>query len=102
MQHIKQYARLHTYSLKNRVDKIIAKLREIKMNGGQPIVIFDEAENLEISVLKMIKALFDALKDYCSLVMIGTPQLLEKLTNKKSKRWQRTQQAAIAATIQAF
>ena len=77
--------RITEYSLKNRVDAIVNKLIGLQMQGGKPIIIFDEGENLEISVLKMLKALYDALKDHCSLVLIGTEQLLNKLLNLRKR-----------------
>lgn len=72
-------------SLKLRMDAIIKKLIEIKYQGGNPIIIFDEGENMEMSVLKMLKALYDALKDHCAIVIIGTPQLLNKLLNLRKR-----------------
>lgn len=77
--------RMQAYSIKLRVDAIVKKLIEINHAGGKPIIIFDEGENLEISVLKMLKALYDSLKDYCSIVLIGTEQLLNKLLNLKKR-----------------
>lgn len=77
--------RMAAYSLKVRVDAIVQKIKEIYSGGGKPIIIFDEGENLEIAVLKMLKGLYDALKDYCSIVIIGTEQLLNKLLNLKKR-----------------
>lgn len=77
--------RIQQYSLKVRLDAIVEKVKEINLQGGKPIIIFDEGENLEISVLKMLKGLYDALKDYCSVVIIGTEQLLTKLLNLKKR-----------------
>jgi DNA transposition AAA+ family ATPase len=75
-------ARMNGYSLKVRVDKIIDKLIEVKRSGGKPIIIIDEGENMEISLLKMFKALYDALKDYCAIVLIGTERLRNRMLNK--------------------
>ncbi|MEP7317116.1 MAG: ATP-binding protein [Panacibacter sp.] len=72
-------------SMKLRVDAIVKKLISINEMGGKPIIIFDEGENLEITVLKMLKALYDALKDHCSIVLIGTEQLLAKLLNLRRR-----------------
>lgn len=77
--------RILTRSLKVRVDAIVEKIKEINLVGGKPIIIFDEGENLEFAVLKMLKGLYDALKDYCSIVVIGTEQLLTKLLNLKKR-----------------
>ena len=54
--------------------QIIIKLREIKKNGGYPIIIIDEAENMNASMMRMLKGLYDGLIGYASLVMVGTMQ----------------------------
>ena len=38
--------------------QIIIKLREIKKNGGYPIIIIDEAENMNASMMRMLKGLY--------------------------------------------
>jgi len=77
--------RMHTYSLKNRMDKIAAKLIEQKQTGGEPILIIDEGENMEISVLKMTKGLFDIVKGHCGIVLVGTPKLLNNMLNSNGR-----------------
>jgi DNA transposition AAA+ family ATPase len=72
-------------SVKLRVDAIVKKLKDLNMQGKQPIIIFDEGENMEFAVLKMLKGLYDALKSHCSIVIIGTEQLLIKLLNSKKR-----------------
>lgn len=69
----------------SRLKKISAKLREIKLNGGKPILIIDEAENLRLPALKMLKALYDAVKEFCSIALIGTNQLSDKLDTLNEK-----------------
>jgi len=64
-----------------RLHRIAERLRDIKHNGGLPILIIDEAENLKQPAFQMIKALYDAVRDYCSIVLIGTPRLITKLEN---------------------
>jgi transcriptional regulator with XRE-family HTH domain len=73
--------RVADYSLKIRMDKIAAKLIEIKHAGGEPILIIDEGENMEISLLKMTKGLFDIIKGLCSIVLFGTPKLVTNMLN---------------------
>jgi DNA transposition AAA+ family ATPase len=72
-------------STKGKVDKITQRLIEIKYSGGQPIIIIDEGENMKLPVLHMVKALYDALKDTCSIVIIGTEELLNKLLKMRRK-----------------
>lgn len=64
--------------------KISNQLNAIGENGGKPIFILDEAENARIPVLKAVKELYDAIIDKCSIVLIGTDQLINQL-NKKAK-----------------
>lgn len=58
---------------------IIKRLRELKMMGHQPLVIIDEAENLKLPVIQMLKGLYDGVINYASVVMIGTSQLTDAL-----------------------
>ncbi len=73
--------RYHVASLKIRMDKVAAKLIEIKHAGGEPILIIDEGENMEIAVLKLTKGLFDIIKGHCGIALCGTPKLMSNLLN---------------------
>ncbi len=64
-------------------NKIAAKLRSLHNFGKQPVLVIDEAENLSLHALKMLKGLYDAIKDYCSIVLIGTRQLIMKIEKLK-------------------
>lgn len=69
-----------------RLKQIASKLRTIKLSGGKPIIILDESENLKLPSLKMLKALYDAICEYCPIVLIGTEdliRLLDKLLENK-------------------
>lgn len=68
-----------TGSYVSRLKRIANRLNVLKMNGAKPVIMIDEAENLTIPALKMMKALYDALKGICPIVLIGTPQLEKKL-----------------------
>jgi len=70
---------------KDRVDAIVAYLKQLKSEGYKPIIIIDESENLDISVLKTVKTFYDVLVGKCSILLIGTPELLEKLLNKMTR-----------------
>jgi len=74
--------------IKIKLDQIKKKIGEIVEGGGEPIIILDEAENLKPSVLKMIKELYDAIIDDCSIVMIGTDQIMDAILNRKHKNRQ--------------
>lgn len=73
------------FGLKNRIDLITDKLIEIKHSGGQPVIILDEAENLKPNVLRTVKELYDAIIEHCSIVLIGTEQILEAMLNKRNR-----------------
>ena len=68
-----------------KLQAIADRLAEIALAGGEPVIILDEAENLKPSVLKTIKELYDAIIDYCGIVMIGTDQILDSLLNRRNK-----------------
>lgn len=67
-----------TYAL-DTMHGIGRKLRELKMQGHHPLIILDEAENLKLPVLQMLKGLIDFTSGYSSIVMIGTNQLTSAL-----------------------
>jgi DNA transposition AAA+ family ATPase len=45
----------------------------------QPQVIIDESENLPNAAFKAVKDMWDALEDICSIALIGSPEVEEKL-----------------------
>ena len=68
-----------------RRSQLIIKLRDIKKNGGMPIVIIDEAENMNTGMMKMLKGFYDGLNGYCSIVLVGTAQLWDVMFKAKDK-----------------
>lgn len=67
-----------------RLRNIIVKLREMKRSGLKPTIVFDEAENMEHALVKLMKGLFDGLQGYATIVQIGTDQLLAKMKRAKN------------------
>jgi len=63
---------------------ISKKLNELGQQGETPLIIIDEAENSKINMLKACKQLYDAVIQNCSIVLIGTNQLITVM-NKKSE-----------------
>lgn len=63
----------------SRLRQIAIKLQKIRFSGGRPVLVIDEAENLTVNTLKMMKALYDAIHYYCPIVLIGTDDLIQKL-----------------------
>lgn len=69
-------------SKKYRIDAVVEKLRDIRMQGGKPILIMDECENMAIPMLKTIKAIYDQLRSYCAIVLVGTQDTINLMTRK--------------------
>lgn len=76
------------YMLRIKLNVITDRLRDLKKNGQKPIIILDEAENMKPAALKMIKELYDAIIKHCSIVLIGTEQILDAILNRKHKNRQ--------------
>ena len=78
---------IHTHgnSKASKLAAIIDKLKELHRNGHKPMIIIDEAENLELPVLKMLKGLYDGIIGLSSLVLIGTSQLIDNLDKLRHK-----------------
>lgn len=72
-------------SVSYRIDRISMELSRMADNRQQPILIFDEAEYLSVRGLLSIKTIYDYLKGICSIVMIGTDDILNKLEKSKRK-----------------
>lgn len=73
----------HTTRLKN----IMLKLRELRMAGNKPLIILDEAENLTLKVLQMLKGFYDGVRNHASVVLIGTDQLTAKLDMMEARNY---------------
>ncbi|SIO12085.1 DNA transposition protein, AAA+ family ATPase [Epilithonimonas zeae] len=72
-------------SKSKRIKDIIKKLTSLKLEGYEPILIFDEAEYLKQSTLCNMKELHDHLNQHCGLILIGTDQLIKKLEQLRKK-----------------
>lgn len=84
--HVSNASYWKAHNVKQRFDAICKALCQLHKEGVKPIVIFDEAENMKITPLKMIKAMYDIVKNKCSIVLIGTDQLLNNVYINKAKR----------------
>lgn len=69
----------------SRLNRIAKKLDSKMAAGGKPQIVIDEAENMTVPVLRMCKALYDAVKDKCSLTFVGTRQFTHKVEQLKDK-----------------
>lgn len=55
------------------------------VNGNRPMIIFDEAENLTLTTLQALKAMYDTIGRDCAMVLVGTPQLIRQVERLKKK-----------------
>lgn len=68
-----------------KIASIIKELQEMKLQGREPILIFDEAEYMKQPTLCNMKELHDHLNKKCGIVLIGTDQLIAKIEKMKRK-----------------
>lgn len=64
---------------------IIERFQDLSRQGEKMMIIIDESENMNLVHMKMLKGLYDGVKDYASIVLIGTDQLLTKLNKLRQK-----------------
>lgn len=75
----------YNYTKVSFLNRIINKLIAYKDEGYEPVIIWDEAENLRLPVFQMLKMIYDGVKGNCAMVLIGTDQLLNKMNRLKNK-----------------
>ena len=64
---------------------IVAHLKQLKLQGLKPMLVFDEAEYMKQPALCAMKELYDALNSICAVVMIGTDQLIKNIERLKKR-----------------
>lgn len=62
-----------------RLRLITNELKKLSAEGRKPLVIIDEAENLTHGMIGLCKGIYDVIREYCGFVIIGTPELINKL-----------------------
>lgn len=72
-------------SKSSRIRLVVKELLKMGENGKDPVLIFDEAEYMKQPALCALKELYDALTDYCALVLIGTDQLTNNIEKLKRR-----------------
>jgi DNA transposition AAA+ family ATPase len=68
-----------------RIDRISMELYKLSQLGLSPIITFDESEYLSVTGLLSLKTIYDYLKDMCSITLIGTSDLLNKLERSRKR-----------------
>ncbi|HON53498.1 MAG TPA: AAA family ATPase [Bacteroidales bacterium] len=72
-------------SRSKRINDIVKHMRNLKHQGYKPMLIFDEAEYMKQPSLCAMKEFYDNLNGVCSIVMIGTNQLLRSIDKLRKK-----------------
>lgn len=72
-------------SKSKKLRDIAYKLKQMKEDGHNPQLILDEAEYMKQPALCSIKELHDYLHNYCSIVLVGTDQLINNIDKLRKK-----------------
>ena len=62
-----------------RIRAIANRLSLAQFEGTQPLLIIDEAENMDLRTFGALKLLYDSLEGTCPIVLIGTEQIDTKI-----------------------
>lgn len=64
---------------------VFQKTKMLKNYGHKPQIIIDEAENMKHAALCAMKELYDNVHEHCSLIFIGTDQLVDNIEKLKRR-----------------
>jgi DNA transposition AAA+ family ATPase len=68
------------------INAIVKYFQKLKFEGHQPQIIFDECEYVKQPTLCMLKELYDGLIKHCSIILVGTDELLDKLDKMRKRK----------------
>lgn len=68
-----------------KIGEIAKKLKQLRLEGQKPHLIFDECEYMKQPALCSMKELYDALIKICGITLIGTSQLTDNLDKLRKK-----------------
>jgi len=68
-----------------KIGEIAKKLKQLRLEGFKPHLIFDECEYMKQPALCSMKELYDALNGICGITLIGTSQLIDNLDKLRKK-----------------
>ncbi len=77
--------RTSTRSTGANLQAVISHLKQFRDTGRKPMLIFDESEYLKQSSLCAIKEFYDNLIGTCSIILIGTEQLIKNIDVMKKR-----------------
>lgn len=68
-----------------KIGEIAKRLKQLRLEGFKPHLIFDECEYMKQPALCSMKELYDALIGICGITLIGTSQLIDNLEKLRKK-----------------
>ena len=84
---ILEVAKIPTAKTKSKnINAIVNHFRKLKFEGQKPMIIFDECEYMKQPTLCMMKELYDGLIKNCSIILVGTDELLDKLDKMRKRK----------------
>lgn len=72
-------------SRSKRLNEIVKHMKNLRHQGFNPMLIFDEAEYMKQPALCAMKEFYDTLQNVCSIIMVGTSQLIKNIEKMKKK-----------------
>lgn len=80
-------AKIPTAKTKSKnINSIVKHMQKLKFDGNKPMIVFDESEYMKQPTLGMMKELYDDLSGHCSIIMIGTDELLDNLEKLRKRK----------------
>lgn len=76
----------HAKTKSKNINGIIKHMQKLKFDGQKPMIVFDESEYMKQPTLGMMKEFYDDLSGHCSLIMIGTDELLDNLDKLRKRK----------------
>lgn len=84
---ILEAAKIPTAKTKSKnINSIVKHFQKLKFEGHKPMIIFDECEFMKQPTLNMMKELYDGLIKNCSIILVGTDELLDKLDKMRKRK----------------
>ncbi|MCB6097213.1 AAA family ATPase [Flavobacterium psychrophilum] len=68
------------------INGIVKFMQKQKFDGQKPQLIFDECEYMRQPTLGMMKEFYDDLSGHCSIVLIGTDELIDNLDKLRKRK----------------
>jgi DNA transposition AAA+ family ATPase len=76
----------HAKTKSNKINSIVKFFQKQKFDGNKPMLVFDESEYMKQPTLCMMKELYDDLQGVCSIIMIGTDELIDNIDKLRKRK----------------